>query len=256
MRLGATLAHLSDAPPVRGRALGRPPGDGGLREPVDAPHHRARVTGAGPVRDARGGGHGHPRGRAGHGHRAGAALPPGRARLSGAVADVGVRRPADAGGQPRIDRDRLRHAGPGLHHPLRDLPPQQRPAPGPARARAGRTRRPHRRRPGRGGRRCCSARGAPTSSGPRGTSTAGWPPGTAARRTRSSPRTSATGPPAAGGRSCVPSRWTAGDDLEPTGEVLHRYAEAGFDDAVVVIGPGGPDPEEVRALFPRESPTP
>jgi hypothetical protein len=46
------------------------------------------------------------------------------------------------------------------------------------------------------------------------------------------------------------------DDLEPTGEVLRRYARAGFDDAVVVIGPGGPDPEEVRALFPRESSTP
>ena len=46
------------------------------------------------------------------------------------------------------------------------------------------------------------------------------------------------------------------DDLEPTGEVLRRYARAGFDDAVVVIGPGGPDPEEVRALYPRESPTP
>jgi alkanesulfonate monooxygenase SsuD/methylene tetrahydromethanopterin reductase-like flavin-dependent oxidoreductase (luciferase family) len=46
------------------------------------------------------------------------------------------------------------------------------------------------------------------------------------------------------------------DDLEPTGEVLRRYARAGFDDAVVVIGPGGPAPEEVRALFPRESPAP
>ncbi|HEX9063546.1 MAG TPA: hypothetical protein VF843_00470, partial [Streptosporangiaceae bacterium] len=42
------------------------------------------------------------------------------------------------------------------------------------------------------------------------------------------------------------------DDLEPAGEVLRRYAVAGFDDAVVVIGPGGPDPEEVRALVPRE----
>jgi alkanesulfonate monooxygenase SsuD/methylene tetrahydromethanopterin reductase-like flavin-dependent oxidoreductase (luciferase family) len=41
------------------------------------------------------------------------------------------------------------------------------------------------------------------------------------------------------------------DDLEPTGEVLRRYARAGFDDAVVLIGPGGPDPEEVRALYPR-----
>ena len=46
------------------------------------------------------------------------------------------------------------------------------------------------------------------------------------------------------------------DDLEPTGEVLRRYARAGFDDAVVAIGPGGPDPEETRALLPRESPKP
>lgn len=41
------------------------------------------------------------------------------------------------------------------------------------------------------------------------------------------------------------------DDLEPTAEVLRRYAQAGFDDAVVVIGPGGPGPQEVRALLPR-----
>ncbi len=41
------------------------------------------------------------------------------------------------------------------------------------------------------------------------------------------------------------------DDLEPAGVVLRRYAQAGFDDAVVVIGPGGPDPEEVRTLLPR-----
>jgi alkanesulfonate monooxygenase SsuD/methylene tetrahydromethanopterin reductase-like flavin-dependent oxidoreductase (luciferase family) len=44
------------------------------------------------------------------------------------------------------------------------------------------------------------------------------------------------------------------NDLEPAGEVLRRYAEAGFDDAVVVLGADGPDPEEVRALLPRESP--
>ena len=40
------------------------------------------------------------------------------------------------------------------------------------------------------------------------------------------------------------------DDLGPVGEQLHRYAEAGFDDAVVLIEPGGPDPREVRALLP------
>lgn len=42
------------------------------------------------------------------------------------------------------------------------------------------------------------------------------------------------------------------DDLEPTGAALRRYARAGFDDAVVLIQPGGPEPEEVRALLPRE----
>jgi alkanesulfonate monooxygenase SsuD/methylene tetrahydromethanopterin reductase-like flavin-dependent oxidoreductase (luciferase family) len=40
-------------------------------------------------------------------------------------------------------------------------------------------------------------------------------------------------------------------DLGPVGEDLRRYEQAGFDDAVVLIGPGGPDPEEVRALLPR-----
>ncbi|MEU7814752.1 LLM class flavin-dependent oxidoreductase [Pseudonocardia sp. NPDC049154] len=39
-------------------------------------------------------------------------------------------------------------------------------------------------------------------------------------------------------------------DLGPVGEQLNRYAEAGFDDAIVVIEPGGPDPEKVRALLP------
>ena len=97
----------------------------------------------------------------------------------------------------------------------------------------------------------CSARGAPTSSGPRGTSTAGWPPDTAARRIRSSPPTSATGPPAAGGRSCAPSRWTAGTTSNPPARCSGATQQAGFDDAVVLIGPGGPDPEEVRALLPR-----
>ncbi|WP_433504774.1 LLM class flavin-dependent oxidoreductase [Pseudonocardia halophobica] len=39
-------------------------------------------------------------------------------------------------------------------------------------------------------------------------------------------------------------------DLGTVGEQLHRYAEASFDDAVVVIEPEGPDPEKIRALFP------
>lgn len=45
-------------------------------------------------------------------------------------------------------------------------------------------------------------------------------------------------------------------DLDATGESLRRYAAAGFDDAVVIIGPEGPAPEDVRALFPREPSAP
>jgi alkanesulfonate monooxygenase SsuD/methylene tetrahydromethanopterin reductase-like flavin-dependent oxidoreductase (luciferase family) len=57
---------------------------------------------------------------------------------------------------------------------------------------------------------------------------------------------------AAGGRRAVVCAVpvAGAGDLGPTGEVLHRYAEAGFDDAVVLIGPDGPDPERVRALLP------
>ena len=57
---------------------------------------------------------------------------------------------------------------------------------------------------------------------------------------------------AAGGRRAIVCaiRLSGPDDLGPTGELLQRYAEAGFDDAVVLIEPGGPDPEQVRALLP------
>ncbi|GLY43443.1 LLM class F420-dependent oxidoreductase [Amycolatopsis sp. NBRC 101858] len=56
---------------------------------------------------------------------------------------------------------------------------------------------------------------------------------------------------AGGGRAIVCAIPVPGkDDLGPTGEVLQRYAEAGFDDAVVLIVPGGPDPAQVRALLP------
>jgi alkanesulfonate monooxygenase SsuD/methylene tetrahydromethanopterin reductase-like flavin-dependent oxidoreductase (luciferase family) len=57
---------------------------------------------------------------------------------------------------------------------------------------------------------------------------------------------------AAGGRRAIVCavRLAAPADLGPTGEALHRYAEAGFDDAVVLIEPGGPDPRLVRALHP------
>ena len=60
---------------------------------------------------------------------------------------------------------------------------------------------------------------------------------------------------AAGGRRAIVCAipLNSRDDLEPAGEALRRYAQAGFDDAVVLIGADGPDPEEVRALLPRES---
>ena len=38
-------------------------------------------------------------------------------------------------------------------------------------------------------------------------------------------------------------------DLWDTGQALRRYAQAGFDDAVVLIGPDGPSPEQVRELY-------
>jgi alkanesulfonate monooxygenase SsuD/methylene tetrahydromethanopterin reductase-like flavin-dependent oxidoreductase (luciferase family) len=44
---------------------------------------------------------------------------------------------------------------------------------------------------------------------------------------------------------------TSRDDLEPAGQALRRYERAGFDDAVVLFGADGPEPEEVRALLPR-----
>ncbi len=57
---------------------------------------------------------------------------------------------------------------------------------------------------------------------------------------------------AAGGRRAIVCAIPVSgrDDLGPTGELLRRYAEAGFDDAVVLFEPSGPDPELVRALLP------
>jgi alkanesulfonate monooxygenase SsuD/methylene tetrahydromethanopterin reductase-like flavin-dependent oxidoreductase (luciferase family) len=57
---------------------------------------------------------------------------------------------------------------------------------------------------------------------------------------------------AAGGKRAIVCaiRLSSTDDLGPTGEALHRYADVGFDDAVVVIEAAGPTPEQVRALFP------
>ena len=59
---------------------------------------------------------------------------------------------------------------------------------------------------------------------------------------------------AGGGRAIVCTIAVGGPiDLGATGDLLHRYAEAGFDDAVVLIEPGGPEPERVRALFPQRA---
>lgn len=57
---------------------------------------------------------------------------------------------------------------------------------------------------------------------------------------------------AAGGRRAIVCaiRLSRRDDLGPAGELLQRCAEAGFDDAVVLIEPGGPEPRLVRALYP------
>lgn len=56
---------------------------------------------------------------------------------------------------------------------------------------------------------------------------------------------------AGGARAMVCTiRLSATEDLGPTGERLRCYAQAGFDDAIVLIEPGGPDPEQVRALLP------
>jgi alkanesulfonate monooxygenase SsuD/methylene tetrahydromethanopterin reductase-like flavin-dependent oxidoreductase (luciferase family) len=55
---------------------------------------------------------------------------------------------------------------------------------------------------------------------------------------------------AAGGRRAVVCAIPVTRDLGPTRDVLARYAEAGVDDAVVVIDPDGPDPGSVRALRP------
>ncbi|MFI5952799.1 LLM class flavin-dependent oxidoreductase [Cryptosporangium sp. NPDC051539] len=54
---------------------------------------------------------------------------------------------------------------------------------------------------------------------------------------------------AAGGRRAIVCALPV-TDLGSTAVALRRYAEAGFDDAVVLIEPGGPEPAEVRALFP------
>ncbi|WP_020660000.1 LLM class flavin-dependent oxidoreductase [Amycolatopsis benzoatilytica] len=55
---------------------------------------------------------------------------------------------------------------------------------------------------------------------------------------------------AAGGRRAIVCAIPLAADLGRTAETLHRYAAAGFDDAVVLIGPEGPDPARVRALLP------
>ncbi|MBM4256457.1 MAG: LLM class flavin-dependent oxidoreductase [Deltaproteobacteria bacterium] len=55
---------------------------------------------------------------------------------------------------------------------------------------------------------------------------------------------------AAGGKRAIVStiQLTPEHDVGRTNELLQRFAEAGFDDAVVLIRPGGPSPADVRAL--------
>jgi alkanesulfonate monooxygenase SsuD/methylene tetrahydromethanopterin reductase-like flavin-dependent oxidoreductase (luciferase family) len=55
---------------------------------------------------------------------------------------------------------------------------------------------------------------------------------------------------AAGGKRAIVStiQLTPEHDLGRTKDILQRFADAGFDDAVVLIRPGGPSPAEVRAL--------
>ena len=55
---------------------------------------------------------------------------------------------------------------------------------------------------------------------------------------------------AGGGRAMVYIAAADANSLGATGELLHRFAEAAFDDAIVLIEPGGSEPEQVRALFP------
>lgn len=57
---------------------------------------------------------------------------------------------------------------------------------------------------------------------------------------------------AAGGRRAVVCAIPVDDedDLAGLATTLDRYSEAGFDDAVVLLSPHGPAPEEVRARFP------
>ncbi len=55
---------------------------------------------------------------------------------------------------------------------------------------------------------------------------------------------------AGGGRAIVSTiQLPAGTDLAELEAKLNRFAEAGFDDAVVMFLPGGPEPAEVRALI-------
>lgn len=54
---------------------------------------------------------------------------------------------------------------------------------------------------------------------------------------------------AAGGRRAVACHIPVTDDLSAIRTVLRRYADAGFDEAVVLLGPDGPAPEAVRGLY-------
>ncbi len=52
-----------------------------------------------------------------------------------------------------------------------------------------------------------------------------------------------------GGRAIVSTIQVSGEtDIGEFGERLSRFAEGGFDDAVVMLLPGAPSPETIRAL--------
>ncbi len=55
---------------------------------------------------------------------------------------------------------------------------------------------------------------------------------------------------AAGGQRAMVStiQLTADHDLGQARDIIQRFAQAGFDDAIVLLRPGGPSPAEVRAL--------
>ena len=162
---------------------------------------------------------------------------------------VRVRRPAHPRRQPRVDRSRLPRLRPGLPRPLPDL----RPEPGPPAVLLA------------GGRddgadlapAAMADGGPPLLLGSWGAKVEraarefdGWM-ASAYRRTADEIIAAYERYRSAGGqRAVVCAIMLSGtDDLGPTGELLQRLADAGFDDAVVLLGPEGPDPEQAGPSY-------